>query len=244
MTNSPFALAPAGWYARAGDPPALLRWWDGQGWTREVRGPLPPNPLPIMAPGWAAAPWNQPKAPPKPPSRRKSLLVLAGLIVAGLAFGGFVYVVNYVNGNQNTADLKVGNCVTIAAPLLKSTDKDVSWTPGDCQTVAGGPVSYQVTQKLSGAASCGESQYIEMYLTKDGKKTSVTSTYCLMENLSGGECIYADAKNYEFDVPCTDTRATAKVTTRVEKGSGVTCGAREVPLVFNPPGRTYCLTKP
>jgi len=128
MTNSPFALAPAGWYARAGDPPALLRWWDGQGWTREVRGPLPPNPLPIMAPGWAAAPWNQPKAPPKPPSRRKSLLVLAGLIVAGLAFGGFVYVVNYVNGNQNTADLKVGNCVTIAAPLLKSTDKDVSWT--------------------------------------------------------------------------------------------------------------------
>jgi hypothetical protein len=262
MTTTPFTLAPAGWYARAGDPPMLLRWWDGQAWTREVRGPLPPDPFPIQAlvdgrerqnaplagrpwatvpPGWAAAPWKQ----PKPMTRSRKVLLLIGLLVGVLAFGGLGYFANWASGPRNQADLKIGKCVTIAAPpLSSSTGNRVSWTSSDCQTAAGGPVSYQVTQKLNGSASCGKSQFIEMYLTKDGKKISVTSTYCLMENLTGGECIYSDAKNYEFDVPCTDTRAVAKVTKRVEQGSGVTCGTREVPLAFNPPGRTYCLAKP
>ena len=78
----------------------------------------------------------------------------------------------------------------------------------------------------------------------DGKKVSVTNTHCLVSNFVEGECVYADSNKYEFDVPCSDTRATAKVTKRVEQGSGVTCGVGEKPLTFNPPGRTYCLTKP
>lgn len=272
MTNTPFPVAPAGWYARPGDPPMLVRWWDGSAWTREVRGPLPPDPRPIQflvdgrerenvplsgppatpvspafaggAPVWAGvAPartwWKQ----PKPLTRRRKVVLLIALVVGVLAFGGLVYYVNWASGPQNEADLVIGKCVTIAPPPVSSNERDVSWTRSDCQTVAGGPVSYQVTRKLKGSASCGDSQYIETYLTRDGKEVSVTNTYCLMENLTVGECIYADAKGYEFDVPCTSSRAMVKVAGMTERGSGVTCDAGQAPLEFNPPGRTYCLAK-
>lgn len=285
MTNTPFTLAPPGWYARAGDPPMLARWWDGQAWTRDVRGPLPPNPFPIQSlvdgrerenvpligppvPRFAPAANFAPAAPfapastgavpawmgttpartwwkqPKPLTRRRKVVLLIALVVGVLAVGGLVYYANWASGPQNEADLAIGKCVTIAPPPVSSNERDVSWTPSDCQTVAGGPVSYQVTQKLKGSASCGDSQYIEMYLTKDGKEVSVTNTYCLMENLTVGECLYADAKNYEFDVACSDSRAVVKVSSRTDQGSGVTCATSEVPLAFDPPGRTYCLAKP
>lgn len=279
MTNTPFTLAPPGWYSRPGDPTMLVRWWDGQAWTRQVRGPMPPDPFPIqslvdgherenaplaqpasaqpsfaprafgapqpsMAPGWAAASWNQPKPQRQPLSRGKKVLVLAFVLVAVVAVGGIGYGVSTLFGNKNTADLTVGACVTIAAPVLKSTETDVGWTKADCQTVAGAPVSYQITQKLTGAGTCEHNEYLKTYLARDGKVVSVTNTYCLMENLAVGECIYADTSKFEFDVPCTDSRATAKVTKRVEQGSGVTCAAHEAPLTYNPPGRTYCVTKP
>jgi hypothetical protein len=196
------------------------------------------------APAWAGVtPARTFWKPPKPLSRRRKVVLLIGLVIGVLAFGGLVYWANWASGPQNTADLAIGKCVTIAPPPVSSTERDVSWTPSDCQTVAGGSVSYQVTQKLKGAASCGDSQYIEMYLSKDGKKVSVTNTYCLMENLTVGECIYADAKNYEFDVPCTSAKAMVKVASRTEQGSGVTCVAGQMALEFNPPGRTYCLAK-
>jgi hypothetical protein len=74
---------------------------------------------------------------------------------------------------------------------------------------------------------------------------SVAYTYCLMENLSAGQCLSEDEKGFFFDVACRDSRAVLKVSTAVNQGSGFTCPEGGTGSWQFPAGnRTYCLAKP
>lgn len=266
MSYDPFAPAPPGWYAREGDPPSVIRWWDGDHWTHHVSGALPADPRAVesLVDGheWDRAPfvpshsapaaggWSAPRRTtgartPRPRPERKTVLVRAALVGGVLVVGVASVLGPYLTGRQDSDGLRVGDCITLAAPALASSRTSVTWASSECQTAPDGPLSYMITQKFSGDASCGPSRSVQVWMEDEGgRKTGVKDTYCLMENLAEGECVYRDDKSFGFDVACTDPRAAIKVAKRVDQGSGVVCSPDQQSQVYQPPGRTYCLAKP
>lgn len=211
--------------------------------------PLPPA-MPLPQPAQAmSAPYGMPPfghdapefAAPAPKRKaRKALLVVIPVVVV-LALLGIGYSFRsklpFVSG---VAALSVNSCVTLSTPAGSTETNAVTWTASDCSTSAAGPVSYIVVSKMAGAAQCDpDSQYVQ---TLSGSK--VDYTYCLMENLAEGQCVYEDANGLMFEVPCTDTRAMVKVGVRADQGTGYSCPAEMTAWRFPAGNRTYCLTKP
>lgn len=212
-----------------------------------VQPPVAPPPMALPPQMYAAqsypgsyspAPRGRARAP------KKKSLVSRGLWLIIRATGGAVVligllIVRFVLPAQltgsNVQPLKVGDCMTMSAPTVSMSEDAATWKVGPCQTEANGPVSYVVADIVTKSAGCGK---VYTYVYKENTE------YCLVENLAVGSCERWDDKDFMFDVPCTDTRAEIKVTSRVEKGSGVSCGKNQEALVFPKPGRTYCLSKP
>ena len=139
------------------------------------------------------------------------------------------------------ASLAVNSCVTLSYPSGGADEQDVTWTSSECKTASGGPVSYTVISKLTGAGACDtDSQYVQTFTNKN----AVANTYCLMENLTVGQCLYEDAKGFYFDVPCTDVRAVVKVAVSVDQGTNYQCPGSTEPWQFPAAIRTYFLQKP
>jgi hypothetical protein len=139
------------------------------------------------------------------------------------------------------ASLALKSCVTLSYPSGATDAQDVTWTSSDCKTATGGPVSYTVISKLTGSAACDtDSQYVQALTSSK----SVAYTYCLMENLTAGQCLYEDEKGFFFDVPCTDVRARIKVSISADQGSNYACPDGAQSWQFPAGNRTYCLTKP
>lgn len=209
-----------------------------------VQAPPPMAPPPPMyAPQpYAAAYSRDPRDRARAPKKRS--LAGRGFWLIVRATGGAVVLIGFLivrlvlpaqlTGSM-VQDLKVGDCMTMSAPTVSMTKDAATWTVGPCETAANGPVSYVVADIVPKTPGCGE---VYTYVFKDN------TSYCLVENLAVGSCARWDDKDFMYDVACTDTRAEIKVTSRVEKGSGVSCGKSQEPLVYPKPGRTYCLGKP
>jgi hypothetical protein len=179
-------------------------------------------------------------------SKRKIMVaVIAVIAVVGVL--GLVAVRLASSGIASTffastpASLAVSSCVTLSYPSGGTDEQDVTWAPSECKTETGGPVSYTVISKLPGAAACDtDSQYVQTFTSKN----AVASTYCLMENVTVGQCLYEDPKGFFFDVPCTDVRAGVKVALSVNQGADYQCPASTEPWQFPSANHTYCLQKP
>ena len=165
------------------------------------------------------------------------VVVVLALIAVRLAFSGIVSTFF----PSTPASLAVNSCVTLSYPSGSPDSQVVTWASSDCTTAAGGPVSYMVGSKLAGNAACDtDSQYVQTFTSSK----AVANTYCLMENLTAGQCLYVDAKGFYFDVPCADVRAVVKVSLSVDQGSAFSCPDGTKPWQFPAGNRTYCLTKP
>lgn len=190
--------------------------------------------------------WTGPQAGGQRPPRGRAGRVIGRvaltlvLIPLVAIFKVFVYdQIGKATGTSLTS-LTVGSCITLAYPPRATGPEDVTWSKGDCATASGGPVSYTVIAKLDPSSRCdADAQYVQSYGT--GKKA--TATYCLMENLKAGECLYEDEKGFYFDVACTDSRAMIKITQRADQGTGVACGGGADSWEFPAGNRTYCFTK-
>jgi hypothetical protein len=175
--------------------------------------------------------------------RKVVIAVIAGvgilaLVAVRLAFMG---IFPFFAAAAASESLTVGSCVTLSYPSGGTDSQPVAWISSGCKTLAAGPVSYTVVSKLSGSAACDEdSQYVQTFKSKN----DVASTYCLMENLTVGQCLFEDAKGFYFDVPCTDSRAGFKVSISADQGSDYACPDGTKPWRFPAGNRTYCLTKP
>ena len=176
-------------------------------------------------------------------SNRK-ILVAVVAVVALLALVGVRLAFTGPTGffGSTPASLALNSCVTLSYPSGGTAAQDVTWAASECKTASGGPVSYGVVSKLSGTATCdSDSQYVR---TLDASK-AVASTYCLMENLTVGECLYQDQQGFFFDVACADIRAVLKVSIAAAQGSGYACpDDTTTSWQFPSANRTYCLTKP
>jgi hypothetical protein len=172
---------------------------------------------------------------------RRGLVVLVVVALGTAVRFGYTAVANGTLLSSTTASLAVSSCVTLSYPSGASDAKSVTWAKSECTTSADAAVSYVVVSKLAGAAQCDpDSQFVQTFSTGN----TVTYTYCLMENLVVGQCVYEDDKGFLFDVPCSDTRALVKISQRVDKGAGVECAAGEGSWRFPAGNRTYCLSKP
>ena len=170
----------------------------------------------------------------------KWVIAVVGVLVLIAGYFGFSTVVSHFTSSA-PASLAVNSCVTLSYPSGSTDQQDVTWTSSQCQTTSGGPVSYTVVSKLTGAADCDtDSQYVQTFTSKK----AVANTYCLMENLTVGQCLYEDAKGFYFDVPCTDVRAGAKVAVSVDQGANYQCPDSTQPWQFPAANHTYCLQKP
>jgi len=198
------------------------------------------QPGPSEMPGGAPR-FSEAKSKKKANSLRRGL-VIAVVVVIGVAVRfGFTAVANSALLSSTSAALAVSSCVTLSYPAGATDQKSVSWAKSDCATASGGPVSYIIVSKLPGAAQCDpDSQYVQTFSTG----STVSYTYCLMENVTVGQCLYQDDKGFLFDVPCSDTRALVKVSQRVDQGSGVECTGGLGAWRFPTGNRTYCLSKP
>lgn len=166
------------------------------------------------------------------------IAVVGVLAVIAIRFV-FMGVSAYFAG-ESTA-LTVNSCVTLSSTPGTTDSQNITWTSSTCTTAAGAPVSYTVVSKLTGTATCDpDSQYVQSL----NSSKAVAYTYCLMKNLTAGACLYEDPKGFYFDVACADARATMKVTTSVDQGSGFTCPDGTQAWQFPAGNRTYCLTKP
>ena len=176
-------------------------------------------------------------------SNRNKILVAVVAVVAVVVLTGGGLVVGRMAGmfGSAPASLALNSCITLSYPSGGTDAQDITWTKSECTTASGGPVSYSVIAKLAGSAACDEdSQYVQ---TLNGNK-KVADTYCLMENLTAGECLYEDHQGFYFDVACTDVRAVVKVSVSVNQGSNFTCPGGTTSWTFPSASRTYCLTKP
>lgn len=215
----------------------------------------PQQPPQAQMPQQYAPTFGQPVPPipsggPVPPVRtkkrpnwlRRGLVIVLTLIVGTAVRFGFSAVADStIFSSTTSANLAVSSCVTLSYPVGATDSKSVKWAKSDCTTPTNGPVSYVIVSKLTGAAQCDpDSQYVQTF--SSGSKVSYT--FCLMENVTVGQCLYEDDKGFLFDVPCTDTRALVKVAQRVDQGSGVECAAGEGAWRFPAGNRTYCLSKP
>jgi hypothetical protein len=201
-------------------------------------------PLPAHAMAGSSASSGNGQRFAAPVKRRggKGKWVLAVVVVLVLVGGyfGFSTVVSHFTSSA-PATLAVGSCVTLSYPSGGTDEQDVTWTSSQCQTPSGGPVSYKVVSKLAGAAACDtDSQYVQTFTSKN----AVANTYCLMENLTVGQCLYEDAKGFYFDVPCTDVRAGIKVAVSVNQGANYQCPDSTEPWQFPSANQTYCIQKP
>lgn len=162
-----------------------------------------------------------------------ALIAVAGVRLASTGVAAFF---------TGTPSLALQSCVTLSYPAGATDPLDVTWKSSDCTTATGGPVSYTVISKLTGGAACdADSQYVQTL----NANQSVAYTYCLMENLSAGQCLSEDEKGFFFDVACSDSRAVLRVSTAVNQGSGFTCPEGGTGSWQFPAGnRTYCLAKP
>jgi hypothetical protein len=183
-------------------------------------------------------------APAAPGGGRRRKVLIAVIAVVGvlalvavrLAFMG---VSAFVAGASPS--LAVNSCVTLSYPSGGTDSQDVTWTTSECKTMSGGAVSYTVISKLPGSAACDEdSQYVQTLNSKNG----VANTFCLMENLTAGQCLYEDGKGFYFDVACTDSRAGLKVSVSADQGSDYSCPDGTKSWRFPAGNRTYCLVKP
>jgi len=169
-----------------------------------------------------------------------SVICVVGFFAIAVVRLGFPAVVSAFS-SSTTGTLVVNSCVTLSYPSGGTDERDVTWTSSQCQTASGGPVSYKVISKLTGAAACdADSQYVQTFTSKN----TVTYTYCLMENLTVGQCLYEDAKGFYFDVPCTDVRASIKVAVSVDQGADYQCPQSTEPWQFTSANHTYCIQKP
>ena len=175
--------------------------------------------------------------------RRKIMVAVIGVVVVlalvavRLVFSGIVSAFL----PSTPASLAVNSCVTLSYPTGGTDVQAVTWAKSECVTAPGGPVSYVVVSKLAGSAACDtDSQYVQTFTSSK----AVAYTYCLMENLIVGQCLYVDAKGFYYDVPCTDARAGIKVSIRVDKGSDYSCPDGTKSWQFPTGNRTYCLIKP
>ncbi|MGV8847931.1 MAG: hypothetical protein ACOH16_00140 [Propionibacteriaceae bacterium] len=196
-------------------------------------------------PGPSATPGGTPRfsAPRKKGFRWLRVGLIVGLVAVVGVVGRFgaTALANTTLFSSTSAALAVSSCVTLSYPSGATDEESVSWAKSECTTTSDGPVSYIIVSKLAGAAQCDpDSQYVQTFSTG----TTVAYTYCLMENLTVGQCVYEDGKGFLFDVPCSDTRALVKISQRVDKGSGVECAVGEGSWRFPAGNRTYCLSKP
>ena len=170
------------------------------------------------------------------------VIAVVGVLVLIAGYFGLSTVVTHLTASPPaTAALAVDSCVTLSHPSGSNDQQDMTWTPSQCQTPPGGPVSYKVVSKLAGAAACDtDSQHVQQFTSTK----TVASTYCLMENLTVGQCLYQDAAGFYFDVACTDERASIKVAVSVEQGADYQCLDGTQPWQFPAGNRTYCLQKP
>jgi len=209
--------------------------------------PYTSAPLPTHAmPGSSASSGNGQRfaAPDRSNGGKRKLMVaviaVVGVLVLIAGYFGFSTVVTHLTSSAPAA-LAVDSCVTLSYPSGSTDQQDVTWTSSQCQTTPGGPVSYKVVSKLAGAAACDtDSQYVQTFTSKN----AVANTYCLMENLTAEQCLYEDEKGFYFDVPCTDVRASMKVSISVNQGSDYSCPDGTQSWQFPAGNRTYCLTKP
>ena len=200
-------------------------------------------PLPMHAMAGSSASFGNGQRFAAPEKRRggvgKWVIAVVGVLVLIAGYFGFSTVVSHFTSSA-PATLAVDSCLTLSYPSGGTDEQDVTWTSSQCQTASGGPVSYKVVSKLAGAAACDtDSQYVQTFTSKN----AVANTYCLMENLTVGQCLYEDAKG-SFDVPCTDVRAGVKVAVSVDQGTNYQCPDSTQPWQFPAANRTYCLQKP
>lgn len=210
----------------------------------EIAAPPPYAPPPIDP--YTSVPIPAQGVPGRalPTSRRRGrvialvvVVVLVLLVVVGKLF--LSGVLSSVLSPAPPA-LSVGSCVTLSSPAGSKDPPDVTWAKSACTTSAGGPVSFTVIAVLDKTGTCdADSQYVQTFA---GAK-DVRSTYCLMENLTAGECLSEDAKGFYVDVACTDSRATLKVAQKTDQGSGVACAAGSDTWEFPTGNRTYCVAK-
>ena len=122
----------------------------------------------------------------------KWVIAAVGVMVLIAGYFGFSTVVSHFTSSA-PATLAVNSCVTLSPPSGSTDQQDVTWTSSQCQTTSGGPVSYTVVSKLTGDADCDtDSQYVQTFTSKN----AVANTYCLMENLTVGQCLYDDANGF------------------------------------------------
>ena len=170
--------------------------------------------------------------------KRVVVLAVIGIVTAVAVRLAFLGVTGFF---FTPASLTLNSCVTLSYPSGATDSQDVTWVTSPCKTLSGGAVSYTVISKLAGSAACdSDAQYVQ---TLTGNK-AVAYTYCLMENLSAGQCLYEDTQGFYFDVACTDTRALVKVSVSADKAAGFTCPEGTQSWQFPAGNRTYCLTKP
>ena len=206
--------------------------------------PYPSVPLPMHAMAGSSASFGNGQRFAAPEKRRggmgKWVIAVVGVLVLIAGYFGFSTVVSHFTSSA-PATLAVDSCLTLSYPSGGTDEQDVTWTSSQCQTASGGPVSYKVVSKLAGAAACDtDSQYVQTFTSKN----TVTYTYCLMENLTVGQCLYEDAKGFYFDVPCTDVRASIKVAVSVDQGADYQCPQSTEPWQFTSANHTYCIQKP
>lgn len=166
-----------------------------------------------------------------------ALIGILGVVAIGLAFKS----IGPALFTRAPASLAVNSCITLSQPSGSTDAQEVTWTSSACTTSSGAAVTYTVVSKLDGNGTCDvDSQYVQTFTSAN----AVANTYCLMENLTAGQCIYEDAKGFYFDVACTDSRAAIKVSVAVNQGSGYTCADGTKSWTFPSGNRTYCLVKP
>jgi hypothetical protein len=166
-----------------------------------------------------------------------ALIGILGVVAIGLAFKS----IGPALFTRAPASLTVNSCITLSQPSGSTDAQEVTWTSSACTTASGAPVTYTVISKLDGSGTCDvDSQYVQTFTSAN----AVANTYCLMENLTAGQCVYEDAKGFYFDVACTDSRAAIKVAVSVNQGSGFSCPDGTKSWTFPSGNRTYCLTKP
>lgn len=201
--------------------------------------------------------YGLPQRPPVPPgvsayamhpgpardTRKRSSKVVgivAAVVVTVLMIGVRVAFL-VIPAATGTASLAMNSCVTLSYPSTGTDSQDVTWTKAECSTSSGGPVSYTVYAVLPGEGTCDkDSQFIQTYTANK----SVKSTYCLMENIAFGQCLYEDDRGFMYDVACDDPRAAAKVVARADQGSGYACPGTDEAWAFPSANRTYCVGRP
>lgn len=180
-------------------------------------------PFPVAPPAWAPT-------PPRSRSRRGTIVaVLGAVIFFGATLGEFGYL-SYVDAAPTAA---IGDCVTRDSMKSFRGPRPVSCAK---------PNTFEVVS-TSQSAECPDGPVSKsLYVSID---QSAHTTWCLVPNLSDGDCFRIDSPEVMFDViDCADPFAAVKVAERIDGASvedSRRCPRNTRFIAFPEPERVYCL---